>query len=197
MTITAERKYEFDLPNRRWSLEEYHAMIDAGILTPDDKVELLFGNIVPMNAVGAAHGATANIIAKHLFRRLLDTETVIGVQNPITLLNDSEPEPDLYVATGPQERYLDGHPTAADVLLVIEVSDSTLARDTDVKKVNYALANVREYWVVDVYNRLVIRHVDPEGGDYATIERYEEGQTFESLAAGRFRVEDLLVQYPE
>jgi len=198
MTQIADYKSIFTLPTKSWTLEEYHAMIEAGILTSDDKVELLFGQIVEMNPVGRAHGTTVNKINRYLQRRFIESELVIGVQNPITLVDESEPEPDVFIATGPLEKYLEHHPYPEDLLLVIEVSDSTLPKDRGAKKVNYAIAGIQEYWVIDVYGRKLHRYTEPDqvGRSYLKEETYSESDTINSFSLGEFALDDLLVQYP-
>lgn len=198
MTQIADYKAIFSLPTRSWTLAEYHAMIEAGILTPDDKVELLFGQIVNMNPVGRAHSATVKKVNKFFQLRLADEDVVIGVQDPITLVDESEPEPDIYIAVGQITSYLEHHPYPADLFLVIEVSDSTLSKDQGAKKINYAVAGIAEYWVIDVYGRKVYRYTEPDAvsRNYHKIQMFTEGDTIPAIHLGEVAVDDLLVQYP-
>ncbi|MEM6772628.1 MAG: Uma2 family endonuclease [Bacteroidota bacterium] len=179
-------------------MAEYHAMIDAGILTSEDKVELLFGQIIEMSPVGKAHSTTVKKITGHLYGRFVAPDFIIGVQDPITLVDDSEPEPDIYVANGPLEKYLEHHPYPEDLLLVIEVSDTTLAKDKGGKKIGYAVAGISEYWVVDVYGEKIYRYTDPDAAQktYQKEEIYSEEDTIKSVFLGTFAVKDLLVKYP-
>ena len=119
----------------------------------------------------------------------------MGVQDPVTLIDDSEPEPDLFVAKGPLERY-DHHPYPEDLLLVVEVSDTTLNRDRTAKKLSYATAGVQEYWIVNVFERQLERFTepDPEKGDYVVKEVFKSVDQFISKVLGTFSVEDLLVE---
>ncbi|MEM9261832.1 MAG: Uma2 family endonuclease, partial [Bacteroidota bacterium] len=116
----------------------------------------------------------------------------IGVKDPVTLIDDSEPEPDIHVAKGPLESY-DHHPYATDLLLVVEVSDSTLHRDRTAKKLSYALAGIEEYWIINVYEKQVERYTqpNPEEGTYASKETFKRGETFTSLHLGEFAVDNL------
>lgn len=104
-------------------------MIEAGILTPEDRVELIFGQIIERSPVGSVHSTTVKKITSLFHRLFADKEIVIGVQDPITLLDESEPEPDLYLAKGMLNDYLKHHPYPTDLLLVVEVSDATLNKD--------------------------------------------------------------------
>ncbi len=193
-SLIAKAEHITQLPEFRWSLERYHAAIAGGILNEYDKVELLFGKLVPMSPVGIAHGKTVKKINRLLTRTLAEAAYTVGVQDPITLNNDSEPEPDLFVARGPLEAY-DHHPYPQDLLLVIEVSDSTLLRDRGAKKLTYALAGIEEYWLVNIFERQVERFTGPipEQGEYAHCETFSHQESFTSLHLGIFAVADLLV----
>ena len=183
------------LPDYRWTLEKYHSAIAAGVLDGSDKVELLFGKLVPMSPVGVLHGKTVKNIARRLMHALPESDYVVGVQDPVTLVDDSEPEPDLFVATGPLRNY-NHHPYPDDLLLVIEVSDSTLARDKSAKKFSYAVAGIVEYWIINIYEKQIERFLDPRPteGNYATQEIFRRGETVRSLHVGNFAVDELLVE---
>lgn len=181
------------LPTMRCTLERYHRMIEGGVFDERDRVELLFGKLVPMSPVGILHGKVVNQLLRQFTQRLPAEEFTIGVQNPVTLVDDSEPEPDLYVARGPLQRY-DHHPYPADLLLIVEVSDSTLAYDRSAKKVTYAVAGIEEYWIVNVFEKQVERYTLPQpDGTYSRREIFRPGGTVSSLHVGAFAVEDLLV----
>ena len=192
--ILSEAETILKLHDFRWSLERYHDAIEAGILTEYDKVELLFGKLVPMSPVGIAHGKVVNKITRFFIKHLPEDKFTVGVQNPITLIDDSEPEPDLYVARGPLESY-DHHPYPEDLLLVVEVSDSTLARDRGAKQFSYAIAGIEEYWIINVYEKQVERFTQPlpDRASYEKKEVFRSGDVFESLHLGEFEVDDLLI----
>ncbi|CAH1001261.1 hypothetical protein LEM8419_02160 [Neolewinella maritima] len=176
-----------------WSLDRYHAAIEAGIFTKNDKVELLFGKLVSISPIGVQHGKVVNKISRLLFGRFPAQDYTIGIQNPITLANDSEPEPDIYLAKGPLEDY-DHHPYPADLLLVVEVADSTLQRDRTIKLATYAVAEIEEYWIVNVYAEKIERYTGPTAeGQYGTKETFRTGDTFASLHPGDFAVADLVI----
>lgn len=183
------------LPEFRWSLERYHAAIEAGVLTDNDKVELLFGKLVPISPIGIGHAKNVSLINDCLVRKLDKKDYYLGVQNPVTLVDDSEPEPDLFVAKGGINTY-DHHPYPADLLLVIEVSDSTLHRDRTAKKLSYALAGIEEYWIINVYEKQIERYTLPkaEEGIYESKEIFKRGDNFTSLHLGDFAVDDLTLK---
>jgi len=181
-----------NLPGFRWSLERYHAAIEAGVLTENDRIELLFGKIVPTPPVGIAHGKNDKKLNRFFIERLPAENYTIGVQDPVTLIDNTEPEPDLHIAKGALETY-DHHPFPQDLLLVIEVSDSTLQNDRTVKKMTYALAGIEEYWIVNVYEKQIERYTEPkpEEGIYGKQETFKRGESFDSLHLGTFAVDDL------
>jgi Uma2 family endonuclease len=146
-----------------WTVEEYHRMIDAGILNEDDKVELLNGRIIQMSAQTPPHAGTTQRIDRYL-QNLLRNIGEIRVQLPITLAT-SEPEPDIAVVSIDAGAYGEHHPNGSEIFLLIEVSYSTLQIDIEEKALIYARANIAEYWVLDVAERqaYILRNPTPEG----------------------------------
>ncbi len=179
----------------RWTLDRYHKMIEGGFFDAGDRVELLFGKLVDVSPVGIDHRRTVNKMMRFLTANFPAEQYYVDVQNPVTLTDDSEPEPDLYVAVGPGDRYIKHHPYSQDILLVIEVADTTLRHDRTAKKAAYAVAGIEEYWIINVYEKQVERFTQarPEEGTYGKQEVFEAGTTFSSLHLGEFRVDDLLV----
>jgi Uma2 family endonuclease len=153
------------LPLRRWSLREYHQMIDLGLLTEDDRVELLEGWIVAKMPHNPPHDSTVAKLDK-LLTRLLSDDWSVRCQCSVTLKagRGSEPEPDLVVVRGPDELYDRRHPGPADTALVVEVSDSTIEHDCGFKKQVYARARLPVYWIVSIVDRRVEVYTRPRGG---------------------------------
>lgn len=149
---------------RLWTVEEYHRMIDAGILTPDDKVELLEGKIVAMSPQRPPHAGTTQRSDRYL-QNLLRDIAQIRVQLPITL-STSEPEPDIAVVRIDPNAYGDRHPNANDIFLLIEISYTTLNIDRDEKAPIYARANIPEYWILDISDRRVYIFRNPTESGY-------------------------------
>lgn len=168
---------------RRVSVDEYHRMADAGILTRDDRVELLSGRIITLSPIGASHFHVVNALEEAFARRLYTSDAPaarISVQNPIRLNDFSEPEPDvvLYRPDVPRDRI----PTPEDVLLVVEVADTTVEYDRTVKAAAYADAGLPEYWLVDVSRAAVDVYREPDGATYAERIRHRSGDAL-SVAA--------------
>ncbi|MHB1423877.1 MAG: Uma2 family endonuclease [Gemmataceae bacterium] len=138
---------------RRFSVKEYHKLIEIGILTEDDNLELLDGYLVHKMSRNPPHDAAIQKIQKRLFR-ILTPDWDLRIQCAITL-NRSEPEPDLAVVRGDESRYLANHPVPSDVGLVIEVSDSTLDGDRIDKGRIYAEAGITHYWIVNLVDRQI------------------------------------------
>ncbi len=131
----------------KWSVEDYHKMIEAGILS-DRPVELISGEILEMSPEDPFHHYFNSSIVKYL-RSLLGTQAVISEGHPITLV-DSEPEPDIAIVRSPFSLYLNHHPYPEDIYWLIEISNTSLSKNLGAKKTIYASANIQEYWVIDL-----------------------------------------------
>ncbi|MEG5036580.1 Uma2 family endonuclease [Microcoleus sp. AT3-D2] len=143
----------------RLSIEQYHAIIQAGILTDDDSVELLEGWLVFKMPKNPPHRVTTRLVRTAL-ENILPAGWYVDSQEPITLSN-SEPEPDIVVVRGDTRQYLDRHPGAEDIALIIEVSDTTLQRDRTVKKRIYARAGISIYWIVNLVEEQIEVYSQP------------------------------------
>lgn len=159
-----------------WTVERYHRALAAHVLTPDDNVELVNGELVPVTPSNPPHAYTITVLQNWLHGAVTPGEFSVRTQQPITLPPNSEPEPDLVLAQGPDARYRDRHPEAADVLLLIEVTDTTLARDRQRKLPQYAERAVSEVWIVDLNAQAVIVHREPKGTAYHSIHNQADGQ---------------------
>jgi Uma2 family endonuclease len=145
---------------RRFTREEYHRMAEVGILGRRDRVELIRGEIVEMSPIGRRHGAFVDNLTRLLVKRLPD-HVIVRVQGPVALADDTEPEPDLTVLRRRSVPYKEREAWAEDVLLVIEVAESSLAYDRSTKLRLYAEAGIPEYWVVDCAAETVEVHRGP------------------------------------
>ena len=150
----------------RFTVEQYHQMIETGILKEDDQVELLNGWIVEKMPPNPPHSQAVRRLTRRL-TSVLGDEWVISVQDPATM-TQSEPQPDLLVAHGPEDRYGDRHPGPQDIVLVVEVADSSLPDDRTTKLSIYALARIPVYWIVNLSNRCVEVYTRPRGGKSPT-----------------------------
>jgi len=148
----------------RWTVEEYHRMIECGILGPNDKVELIYGWIVKKMSINPPHASAVSMLST-LLAVMLHPEYIIRTQNPLAA-DDSEPEPDLLIAPGPWSLYKRRHPSPPDAVLVVEVSDSSLRYDRTVKQKLYAETLVTVYWIVNLIDGLVEVYTQPRSGKY-------------------------------
>lgn len=150
---------------RLWTVDEYHQMLDAAILTHEDRVELLEGQIIQMSPQHPPHAATTQRASDYL-KNLLGDNVTVRIQLPITLPPKSEPEPDIAVVRIDSRDYFEGHPTAADIFLLVEIADTTLKRDCNQKAFAYAKAKIFDYWVLDVNTQQVHVFRQPIGKKY-------------------------------
>lgn len=152
------------ITKRKFTVDEYHRMAQAGILTEDDRVELIQGEIVEMTPVGSKHAACVKRLNRLLSKSVGD-KAIVSVQAPVALDPHSEPQPDIALLRPSPDFYAAQHPGPDDVLLIVEVADTSAAYDRDVKLPLYARAGIPEVWLVDLAaNRLeVYRGPSPEG----------------------------------
>lgn len=152
----------------RLTVEEYHRMGETGVLAPDARVELIQGEIIDMAPIGTRHAATVKRLSA-LLSKASAGRAIVSVQDPIRLDDASEPQPDLALVKPRADYYAHGHPTAADVLLIIEVADTSGAYDRHVKAPLYARHGVPEVWIVDLDERVVRFLRSPDGDRYTDI----------------------------
>ncbi len=150
----------------KWSIEEYHRMIEAGILS-DRTVELLQGEIVEMAPEGKPHAHLSSDAADYI-RELLQNRVKVRAAKPITLPDDSEPEPDIAIVQNLGDVYLDHHPYPENIFWLIEYADSSLTKDLQVKSQIYAKAGIREYWVVNLQRMELVVFTKVIAGRYQT-----------------------------
>jgi Uma2 family endonuclease len=159
---------------RRFSVDEYHRMIDTGVLTENDPVELLEGWVVTKMARNPDHDITIELADRALRPRIGDGLR-LRIQSAITTL-DSEPEPDLAVARGPVRGQNRRHPDASELAMIIEVADTSLAHDRDIKGRVYARAGVAVYWIINLVDSQVEVYTAPSGP--AAAPSYQQRQTY-------------------
>ena len=162
-----------DMPLKRWTVDDYHRMLASGILTPEDRVELLDGRIVEMVPQDPPHASRIDDGGDYL-KALFASRAKVRIQLPITLAPGSEPEPDFAIVRQDETRYRTRHPYPEDVLLLIAVADSTLKRDRGSKSKIYARAGIPEYWIVNFKQRQVLVFQKPQDGDYQTEQTFTD-----------------------
>lgn len=149
----------------RLTVGDFRRVAEAGVLAPDDRVELIHGEIVDMPPIGSRHAAAVTVLAKRLTFAAGDTVDV-RVQAPVTLAPDSEPQPGIALVKPRSDAYRTTHPAAQDILLLIEVGEATLRFDRERKSRLYAEHRIPEYWVVDLIGGRVFFYSDPNDGSY-------------------------------
>ena len=162
-----------ELPRHLWTVDEYHRMGEVGLLDADARVELLEGEIVEMAPIGDAHAAISNRLNR-LLVLAVEERGIVAVGNPVRLSLHSEPQPDFSVLR-PRADYQTRGPRPEDVILAVEVSDTTLRRDRQVKLAMYASAGIPEFWIVNLEIREVEIYRSPAGDTYASVERKGPG----------------------
>lgn len=153
-----------ELPRHRFSRAQYERMVDAGIFGPDDRLELLDGELIDMAPQKSRHATAVTLVAEAL-RTAFGAGSTVRVQLPFALDDRSAPEPDVAVVPGPPRDYRDAHPSGA--LLVCEIADTTLAYDRGKKLAAYARGGIPEYWILDLAGETLEVCRGPENGGYA------------------------------
>ena len=165
---------------RRFTADEYQRMGQAGILRREDRVELIDGEIVAMSPIGSRHNACVNHATRALVRAVGD-DAIVQVQGSVRLDSYSEPEPDLVLLRPQPHFYTPRLPGPADILLIVEIAESSIDYDREVKARVYAEAGVPEYWIADLNTNVIWRHLWPEHGAYKTIGQCRRGETIAPL----------------
>jgi Uma2 family endonuclease len=172
---------EFEGRIHKYTAEEYQEMGKAGILTKDDRVELIDGEIVQMPPIGSSHQETVDTVNEMFVFRFAPVARV-RIQGPVRFADSSEPEPDIMLLERRTGSYRSSHPQPQNVLLAVEVSDSTLRSDRAVKVPYYAHYGIQEVWLVNLPEDTVDVYRNPEGSSYQEITRLHRGETVSPLA---------------
>jgi Uma2 family endonuclease len=159
--------------------DEYEQMGRAGIFHADVRLELIEGEIYEMSPIGSPHAACVKRLSA-LLNRLFGRKLIIGTQDPVRLNDFSEPQPDIALLRWRDDFYNNAHPTPSDVLLIIEVADTTLETDRKVKIPLYAKAGIPEAWVVNLSEECIELYAEPIGGAYQISKRFARGEAIQS-----------------
>ncbi|MFM7885834.1 MAG: Uma2 family endonuclease [Pseudanabaena sp.] len=165
----------------RFTVQQYHLMHESGVFAEGDRYELINGEIREMSPIGIKHAVCVAKTAR-LFQIKLGDQVFVWVQNPIILKNHSEPQPDLVILKWRDDFYASALPTPEDILLIIEVADSTIAYDRDVKRLLYAANGIPEMWLFDLNQQIIEGSSQPSASGYKRSQRYEQGDTLSLLA---------------
>lgn len=164
-----------DVTRRPFTVGEYHRMVAAGILGENDRVELLEGEIVEMGPIGSRHAACVDRLAQLLFERFAD-RALVRVQNPVTLGRRSEPQPDVALVEPKPGGYARAHPRADQILLLVEVAETSGSSDRTLKLPLYARSGVPEVWLVDLEGDRIEVYRDPGTEGYRTVRWARSGE---------------------
>lgn len=166
---------------RRFTVDEYHRMVEAGVLHEHDRVELLDGQVVVLTPIGSRHAAAVDRLT-HLFSALVGNDAIVRVQNPIVLGQYWEPQPDVCLLRPRDDFYASAHPRERDVLLAIEVADTSDSDDRERKLPAYARAGIAEAWLVDLEHDTLEVHQDPGPEGYSAVRVLRRGDTLAPFA---------------
>jgi len=182
-----------DVTKKLFTVDEYHRMVDAGILAENDRTELIEGEIIQMSPIGKRHAACVDR-ATELFVAAFIGKAIVSVQNPVRLNNYNEPQPDIVVLRKRADYYASRSRTPADTFFVIEVSDTTLRYDTKVKLPIYARSGIAEVWIENLQEDVLLVCRDPVGENYTTQLTRSRGESIFPLEFpdAVFKIEELL-----
>ena len=153
------------ITRKLFTTEEYHKLAEIGIIKETDRVELINGDIITTTPIKSKHAGMVDLLIEFLIIKLYKKAT-IKCQNPITIANHTEPEPDIVVAHYKEDSYISAHPSPNEIYVVIEVSDTTLEKDREVKHPLYANAGIPEYWIINLVDRQIEIYRQPKNGEY-------------------------------
>jgi Uma2 family endonuclease len=169
---------------KRFNVTEYYQMAKAGILKPDDRVELIEGAIIEMSPIGSPHAACVARLTQLLLKTTGET-ALLWVQNPVRLDEFSEPVPDVALLKFRDDYYATQHPKPTDALLIIEVADSSLLKDRNIKIPLYARAAIVETWLVNLPKEMIEVYSDPFNGKYRKCDKFKRGEVVKSATVKR------------
>ena len=182
------------LLRHKFTVEHYHKMIESGILNKYDRVELIGGEIVEMAAIGTKHAGCVRRLSSLLSIKLRGL-ALVDNQNPVKLNNNSEPQPDIALLQPREDFYSSAHPQPKDIFLIIEVADSTVKYDPEVKVPLYAESGVVEVWLVDINEQWVEVFREPAKDGYKSVEKLARGEilSIQAFADVSINVDDILI----
>lgn len=168
MTTGVQTVYQ----RHRLTVAEYHRMGQAGVFSEDDRVELIEGDIVDMAPIGSSHAGTVKYLI-NILKLAVGERAIVSAQDPLALDRNSEPQPDIALLKPRTDFYRTAHPQPEDVLLLVEVADTTLRYDREVKLPLYARHNIPEVWIVDLENRGLCVYREPAEAGYRNAQTVE------------------------
>ena len=190
MSRAAKELYQ----RHRHTVDEYHRMGEADVFDVGARLELIDGEIIEMAPIGSMHAGTVTRLARLLERAVGDT-AIVYVQNPVVLNNRSEPQPDLALLKPRDDFYTERYPAPEDVLLIIEVSESTLRYDQEIKVPMYARTGIPEVWIVDLTSNQLHRYRQPSEYGFSQVSQPGSLEAVEIVRLAQFSL-DLTTLFP-
>jgi Uma2 family endonuclease len=175
------------LPRHKLSIDDFHQMGRAGILREGSRVELIDGELIDMAPIGSLHASVVSTLSM-FFARQVGELAIVSTQNPVSLPPDNEPQPDVALLKPCTDRYRDALPTAADVLLVIEVADTTVEYDREIKLPLYARHSIPEVWLIDLKSGTFEMYREPTPKGYRKLLTPDRGETMTPAQVDKVRL---------
>ncbi len=169
------------LVSKKFTVKKYQEMIESGMFTSDDHIELIRGEIIEMSPIGRKHANSVKRLNAILSQKLSD-QVIVSVQDPVELDDNSAPQPDVALLKKRDDFYLNSGPNPRDIFLIIEVADTTIKSDRDIKIPLYAEVNINEVWLVDTNNQLIEVYRQPFNGVYRQKQTFFLGDNISILA---------------
>ncbi|NEO56847.1 MAG: Uma2 family endonuclease [Okeania sp. SIO3B5] len=182
-----------ELQKRKLTVKEYYQMAEVGILKPDERVELIAGEIIKMAPIGIPDAGCVRRL-NGIFNKLLSGKAIVDAQNPIDLNNESEPQPDLVLLKWRDDYYAEKHPQPEDILLLVEVADSSIKYDREVKVDLYAENGICEVWLININQQLVEVYRQPVENSYQYQQQFsrEQNLTIQAFEDINLSVDEIL-----
>ncbi len=181
------------LPNRRlFNVDEYYRMGDAGIFHPEERTELIEGEIFTMAPIGIGHAACVSRIHRKV-ADLFAEKAFVRVQQPVQLFGESNLQPDIAFVKPKENDYEDAHPTAEEIYWIIEVSDTSLQYDRNMKLPVYAKAGIPEVWIVDMKSQVIEQYTIPSNDMYKKLRKYKKGEALATVSFPEIPIESKLI----
>ena len=175
------------MQRRLFTVKEYHLMSEAGVFSDRDRVELIEGEIVQMAAIGTRHASSVKRLTRR-FSLIPEERATLGIQDPIQLTERTEPQPDVVLLQPRADYYETAHPVPSEVLLLVEVADSTVDNDRDIKVPIYARSLIQQVWLVDLVENCLEVYRQPSPNGYSLMLKFWRGQQVAPLAFPEFEV---------
>lgn len=179
MTANVQLEKVAPIAPKRFRVEDFRKMTEVGILPEESGWEVIDGYLIDKMTIGSNHAGTVNKLNRALVI-LLGKEAVVAIQNPVHIDEYNEPEPDIALLKPREDFYTESLPAPGDVLLLIEISDSTVEYDRDIKKLLYAEAGIAEFWLVNLKENTIECYSSPKNGNYRLAQIFESGETVQS-----------------